>query len=497
MTPGDRLTSNDVLPVPTSQNRVLLMLLDRSPFFVSTPPDVTAATAPGASSATVSFPAPVAQDLRSTPTVGCVPASGSVFAVGATAVTCTATDSASLTATTSFTVTVTATPAVDPPPPDPPAGTKTFVPLTPSRIMDTRGGSKVGNAAGTAAPFRLKVTGQAGVPASGVAAVALNVTVTNSEDPTIGGGFVTVFPCDQPRPDASNLNFVGGQTIPNSVIAPVSATGEVCFYVYGTTHLLADVSGYFPAAAGFDSLTPSRIMDTRGGAKVGNAAGTADPKVLKVTGQGGVPPSGVAAVVLNVTVTNSEDPTVGGGFVTVFPCDQPRPDASNLNFVGGQTIPNSVIAPVSATGEVCFYVYGTTHLLADVSGYLPAGAGFDSLTPSRIMDTRGGAKVGNAAGTADPKVLKVTGQGGVPPSGVAAVVLNVTVTNSEDPTVGGGFVTVFPCDQPRPDASNLNFVGGQTIPNSVIAPVSATGEVCFYVYGTTHLLADVSGYFPT
>jgi hypothetical protein len=31
----------------------------------------------------------------------------------------------------------------------------------------------------------------------------------------------------------------------------------------------------------------------------------------------------------------------------------------------------------------------------------------------------------------------------------------------------------------------------------VIAPVSASGEVCFYVYGTAHLIADVSGYFPT
>lgn len=47
------------------------------------------------------------------------------------------------------------------------------------------------------------------------------------------------------------------------------------------------------------------------------------------------------------------------------------------------------------------------------------------------------------------------------------------------------------------DASNLNFVGGQTIPNTVIAPFSASGDVCFYVYGKAHLLVDVSGYFPT
>ena len=125
---------------------------------------------------------------------------------------------------------------------------ESFVPLSPVRVLDTRGGAKVGNAAGTGAPYVLKVLGRGGVPASGVGAVALNVTVTQTEDPAIGGGYVTVYPCGT-RPDASNLNFVGGQTIPNSVIAPVSASGEVCFYVYGIAHLLADVSGYFPTGA--------------------------------------------------------------------------------------------------------------------------------------------------------------------------------------------------------------------------------------------------------
>ena len=34
------------------------------------------------------------------------------------------------------------------------------------------------------------------------------------------------------------------------------------------------------------------------------------------------------------------------------------------------------------------------------------------------------------------------------------------------------------------------------MPNAVITPVSATGEVCVYVYGTAHILVDVNGYFP-
>jgi hypothetical protein len=121
-----------------------------------------------------------------------------------------------------------------------------FVPLTPARVLDTRGGAKVGDPWGTGAPLRLNVLNRGGLPGSGIGAVALNVTVVAGEDPAIGGGFVTVYPCGG-RPDASNLNFRTGQTIPNSVIAPVSAGGDICFYVYGTAHLLADVSGYFPA----------------------------------------------------------------------------------------------------------------------------------------------------------------------------------------------------------------------------------------------------------
>ncbi len=201
------------------------------PTFTATPPNVMAAATPGGSTAIVAYPLPAATANIGTPTVTCLPASGSAFPIGATTVTCTARNVDPVTATTSFTVTVKSNPP--------------FVPLNPTRVLDTRSGAKVGNAAGTGTPLTLSLFGQGGLPTSGIGAVALNVTVTNTENPTIGGGYVTVYPCGTP-PNASNLNFTAGQTIPNSVIAPVSATGTVCFYVYGTTHLIADVSGYFP-----------------------------------------------------------------------------------------------------------------------------------------------------------------------------------------------------------------------------------------------------------
>jgi hypothetical protein len=74
-----------------------------APTFSSTPADVTA-EATGPEGATVAFSAPQATDRVGPVTVTCSPASGSVFPLGATTVTCTATDASGNTATTSFTV---------------------------------------------------------------------------------------------------------------------------------------------------------------------------------------------------------------------------------------------------------------------------------------------------------------------------------------------------------------------------------------------------------
>jgi len=125
----------------------------------------------------------------------------------------------------------------------------------PKRLVDTRGGGRFGTTSTSKVSVkRVKIAGATtfdgqvtGLPASGVGAVALNVTAVGGVDDG-GYGFVTAYPCDSLTtavPNASNLNFAGGETIPNSVIAPVSADGYVCFSVYGNTDLLVDASGYF------------------------------------------------------------------------------------------------------------------------------------------------------------------------------------------------------------------------------------------------------------
>ena len=127
--------------------------------------------------------------------------------------------------------------------------TSSLVPITPERILDTRSNDRVGSldTAGASDPYRLKVTGTADIPATGVTGVSLNVTAVETQTNDFGG-FVSVYPCastSTTRPDVSNMNFGSGQTIANAVTVPISADGYICLYVYGTAHLLVDANGYY------------------------------------------------------------------------------------------------------------------------------------------------------------------------------------------------------------------------------------------------------------
>ena len=273
----------------------------------------------------------------------------------------------------------------------------------------------------------------------------------------------------------------------------MSDSGDVCFYVFGTANLIVDVNGYVPSI-GFATVSAanSRLLDTRLDAeKVGKLDGTGVARELQITGVAGIP-AGISAVAMNVTAVDTESSDTGG-YVTVYPCGT-RPNTSNINFVGGQTIPNSVIAPVSASGKICFYVYGKADILADVSGYFPTGSLTSLTQPERLLDTRQLRKVGALDGSGVVKELQVTGTSGIP-SGISAVAMNITAVNTEANNYGG-YVTAYPCET-RPNTSTLNFISSRTIPNGLIAPVSSSGKICIYVYGRADILIDVSAHMTS
>jgi uncharacterized protein (DUF1501 family) len=381
----------------------------------------------------------------------------------------------------------TATPGDDTPPPAPETNAKPagYVAISPERLLDTRNGTGAPAAkVGAGRSINVKLGGRGTVPPTAATAVLVNVTVT---DPT-EDGYLTVWPAGATLPLASNLNFRAGQTVPNLVMARLGVdSGISIFNATGATHVIGDVVGYFVESGGthLEPLTPTRVIDTRSEAPGALLGGKT--MELQIGGRVGVPLA-AQSVVINVTAI---DPT-SDGFLTVWPSGQPMPLASSLNFSAGQTIPNLVVAKLGAKGRVSiFNSTGSVHLAADVVGYFSTTSGSEGvpMKPLRLLDTRSnGGKVG-PRGSID---LAVAGLGAVPASGVRAVALNVTAV---DPT-SGGFVTVWPCGEKRPNASSLNFAAGENVPNLVFAKVGTDNKVSFYnESGNTHLIVDLCGYY--
>ena len=283
----------------------------------------------------------------------------------------------------------------------PPASGSTageYVPLTPTRITDTRPGSGQANAGRTVGPagtLNIQVAGAGGVPAANVAAAVLEITATD----TTASSFLTVYPEGTPRPTASNLNWAAGQSVSNCVIVPVSSSGQVTvFNGGGKADVVVDVSGYFSATAGepanaslYIPLPPTRVLDTRAGSGKAGAGETLDAgssitqQIAGLNGIGG----DATAVTANVTAAN----TTAGSYLTIYPGGT-RPLSSTLNWAAGQTIANLAVPTLSSSGELTAYnAFGQADLVMDVSGWFaPASTGtgdvYSPLAPTRILDTR-------------------------------------------------------------------------------------------------------------
>jgi hypothetical protein len=385
----------------------------------------------------------------------------------------------------------------------------TYVPMPPVRILDTRDASfgHFRTPVGNDSTFQVQVAGEGTVPAKGILAVVMNVTVTQ---PT-ASGYVTLSPTGLTKGTVSNLNFTAGKTVANLTVVKLGIDGKVNLYNhFGFTDVIADVVGWFSdgstavPGARFNPVQPARVYDTRDptfnpGVQPVPQFSTID---VQVAGQGPVPPVGeVSAVVLNVTA----DQPSATGFLTLYASDATRGSTSNLNFTAGQTVPNLAVVEVGADGKVTVYNHiGHTHVILDVVGWfgLPGGAPatgkrFHALPPTRIFDSRdssfnpGTQPIGNNTSIAVP----VTDVGGVPlVNEVSGVVLNVTV----DQPSAVGYLTLYPDQTQKPFVSNLNFVAGQTVPNLAMVKVGANGKVRVYNYsGTTHVILDVVGYYTS
>ncbi|MEO7752243.1 MAG: glycoside hydrolase domain-containing protein [Terracoccus sp.] len=373
-----------------------------------------------------------------------------------------------------------------------------LVPVSPTRLVDTRHGTAT-NAVRTAlapgASLTLRVAGLTGSPVpAGASSAALNLTVTTPQY----AGFLTVDAVA--GTGSSTTNFVTGQTVANMVLTRLTSSGRttVTNHSGGTVHLVIDVEGYIASSGPirqWSPVAPTRVLDTRYGTPTNSVRTAMRPGAaltIRVAGASGSPvPAGSSAVALNLTAVS---PT-RRGFLTV---DAVPGGTSTANFAAGTVVANLTIARLSSTGTTTIVNHsgGTVHVVVDVEGYLAATGSTNqwvSTTPVRVLDTRHGTTpnpVRTAVGPGDSLVVRVAGAAGSPvPAGAAVAIVNVTVTSPQ----GAGFLTV---DSAPGGTSTANFRRGQTVANLVFTRLSSGGTTTLVNHsgGTVHVILDAQGY---
>lgn len=116
-----------------------------------------------------------------------------------------------------------------------------------------------------------------------------------------------------------------------------------------------------------------------------------------------------------------------------------------------------------------------------------AATSFYTMTPCRIIDTRGGAALANG----ETRDFPVTGLCGIP-SGTRAVAANVTAINPP----ATGFLAFRAAGTNWAGTSTMSYRPAKTRANNAILPLSSSGWITGYNNGgTLDFLIDITGYF--
>jgi hypothetical protein len=137
----------------------------------------------------------------------------------------------------------------------------------------------------------------------------------------------------------------------------------------------------------------------------------------------------------------------------------------------------------------------TPALRGEIFYSVPAALNFYTLTPCRVVDTRGTAgALGGPALTPGPgRTFAVAGTCLIPAT-AKALSVNVTVTGS----TASGHLRMYPVGAALPTASAINYTTGQTRANNAIVPLGAGSDLvvaCFQGSGKVDFILDVNGYF--
>ena len=368
-----------------------------------------------------------------------------------------------------------------PPAASPAAGT--YRAVHPTRLVDTRTTSA---RLGPGERLVVPVLGRAGVPLTGVGAVQLHVTAVGAA----GSSRLTVHPSGEAAPATSSLYYGRVLPVANTVLARPGADGSVVVTNGSSSvDVMVDAVGWYAASpgtgtAGVHAVAPTRVFDSR-------AAGRAvrkTPATVRVVG--GTVPSGVTAVVANLTTVEA---SASGLPVQSWASGQPRPTTSNGNTVKGQAVATQVVVGVGSNGRIALATArGRTHVIVDVVGYVvgtgSSGGYLRPVSPVRLVDTR--AK-GVPLASGRRLSQRVVGRRGIPLGASAAL---VTITSVPGPRATGTLVAVGNGER-RPSTSHLNARADVPVSRQVVVPLGVDGGIAVArAGGNGHVVIDLVGY---
>ena len=240
--------------------------------------------------------------------------------------------------------------------------------------------------------------------------------------------------------------------------------------------------------------TSAAVLDTRSniGAPSGpRAAGSTT--TFQVAGVGGVPATGVTAVLVDVTAITTTTAT----HLSVFPGGTPRnPALSTVNATARQIISNSAVVNLPASGKLAVYTSaGGVHITVDVQGYfsrtVTTGGGFVPVSPTRLVDTRSG--LGGSTGTipiGGSRTFTLTG--GVIPAGVSTAFLDMIATGA----TAQGWIGTYAAG--GTNRSVMDYVPGTTA-HAVTARLGTDGRATFTNNSGSpvNLVLTASGYYAS
>jgi hypothetical protein len=364
-----------------------------------------------------------------------------------------------------------------------------FIPLAATRLYDSRDHNRL--RAGKR--LDVAVTGHAGVPRDAVA-VALNI---HAKHPTENTN-VSVWPKGTKNPHTTTLKLRANHGGAAMTIAGIGTDGAISIATaHGKTEVLVDVLGYYVRSAArgrlYHPAKPAfRLFDSRVGN--GGVLANGESRTLKMPTIGGVTAKKMRAALVNVTAVGASGP----GHLSVYRAGSARPSVFTLTY--GKTYPtsNRTVTQLRGGKLTVTNIGRATDVVVTVEGWFASrkvagGQLYSPLRPFRVLDTRSGR--GAPAGFVKSNAaisLGLAGAGRALPKAATVAVMTLTATHASSST----YLKAWPTGGKVPAVADVFARPGHRSANLAAVKLASTGAfTVFNRFGTTHVLADVVGYY--